>query len=171
MCTTARIHASGLIECRSDGSVWRVRNYRGDPVMSRRLDRATKSGYRSVGVTLDRKRVSALAHRLIYMHFHGMIRGKRKQVNHINGDRHDNRPENLEAVTPRMNVRHARDVLGAKHGVRGTDNHMAKLTPTVVAYIKYRLINGERQVDVGRAYGVSQAVVSNIATGKTWRDV
>ena len=139
--------------------------------MPRRVDVLGSGGYRSVTITLNRRRVSALAHRVIFVCFHGVIRGKRKQINHKNGNRGDNRPENLEAVTPRMNVRHARDVLGAKHGVRGARNHKAKLTPTTVSFVRLRLSNGETQSRVARAYGVSQPVISNVASGRTWKGV
>ena len=48
---------------------------------------------------------NTLAHRLVWVHFHGPI-PPGLQVNHIDGDGFNNRPENLELVTPSENSLH-----------------------------------------------------------------
>lgn len=47
----------------------------------------------------------------------------------------------------------------------------AKLTDDIVYEIKCRIVDGERQHEIAKRYGVSKWVVSSIATGKTWAHV
>lgn len=54
---------------------------------------------------------------------------------------------------------------------RGSRHGMALLDEAAVASILERLGRGETQRHVARAIGVSQATISGIATGKTWRHV
>jgi hypothetical protein len=61
---------------------------------------------------LDRPRS---VHRMVAMAFHG-VPADGLEVNHINGIKTDNRPENLEWVTRLENVRHSIHVLGRKGG-------------------------------------------------------
>ncbi len=62
---------------------------------------------------LDGKRHHALAHRLVYRHFKGPIPAG-LTVNHLNGMRGDNRPENLELATASEQKLHAIRVLGCR---------------------------------------------------------
>lgn len=74
--------------------------------------RQTK-GYMTVALydgTRPKKSKSFLLHRLIAEAFLGESHGR--QVNHKNGDKSDNRVENLEWSTCAENNRHAREVLG-----------------------------------------------------------
>lgn len=52
--------------------------------------------------------------------------------------------------------------------LRGESNGSAKLTASQVLDIRERLAAGAVQLDVARAYGVSQSAVSNIKRGKAW---
>lgn len=54
-----------------------------------------------------------------------------------------------------------------RHGERHV---AAKLTRSDVAEIRRRVGDGESQSRVARAFGVTQANVSSIVCGKTWRD-
>lgn len=60
-----------------------------------------KGGYLSFdSETVGRRRVRAHFHLVIYAYFHGMDElRKYETIDHVNGDKHDNRIENLEGCS------------------------------------------------------------------------
>jgi hypothetical protein len=105
-------------------------------------------------------------HRLVLSSFAPVDGWQQLQVNHKDGDKANNRLENLEWCTAQENQLHARRVLlkqrGEKHG-------RAKLTDEQVRVIKS--IAGRSQQSIADEYGVSQPVISAILRGKTWQTV
>jgi len=88
-------------------------------------------------------------------------------VNHKNGDRADNRVENLEWVTSSENKRHRFDIL--KHGnLQGDDHPNAKITAEQAIAIRERARAGEMQRVIAADYGITQSNVSMIVSGKCW---
>lgn len=74
-----------------------------------------KVGYRYIKI--DNKRYRA--HRLIFLYHHGYMPD---QVDHINGNRLDNRIENLRACTPAQNS-HNRPAFGGTSKYKGVHRH------------------------------------------------
>lgn len=92
-------------------------------------------------------------HRLVCCAFVPAVVGK-DYVNHINGDRRDNRAANLEWVTPKENAQHAAAVLG----------HIArKLTDEQVREIR---ADNRSSRKIAADYGVSHSTVNSIKNGK-----
>lgn len=95
----------------------------------------TSKGYMSVCLydgSIPKKAKSFLVHRLIAEAFLGECPGK--TVNHKNGNKTDNRLDNLEWMTDQENRDHAREVLG-KTG-HGEANGKCKISAETIVKIK-----------------------------------
>jgi len=79
------------------------------------------------------------------------------QVNHINGNKQDNRAENLEWVTGQMNVRHSFDKLNRK----GPSYRRAKMVKCVNSGKVYRSM-----ADAAKDLGVSEPSIRNWCINK-----
>ena len=89
-----------------DGSVWIHRGTRN----KRRFGNTSDKGYKTVLIRDNGKGRTVFVHRLVAMAYVPNPDGK-PQVNHIDGDKTNNRPENLEWVTLEENMRHRAAVL------------------------------------------------------------
>ena len=110
---------SGELEIRSDGTIWRTAARRADrwnsgtktiPCSPRRAENSTGQ-YLQVRTMILGKRFSAGAARLVWRHLFGKIPDG-LTINHKNGIKKDNRPENLELATHSEQTRHAITHLG-----------------------------------------------------------
>lgn len=105
-------------------------------------------------------------HRLVLTAFRGEPRGL--QADHINGTRDDNRLQNLEWVSQRLNIKRAARRNG---GWKGQHNHHAKLNE-----LQARIIIRCRGLQVVRKrlaewWGVSGTCISYIYARKGWRNL
>lgn len=86
-------------------------------------------------------------------------------VNHIDGDKTNNLPSNLEYITKSENSKHS-----ARLGLnpRGERNGSAKLSADQVREIRRRAEAGERGVDLSAEFGVGQVAISQIRHRQRW---
>jgi hypothetical protein len=126
-----------------------------------------RRGYMLVNLYRGGRVRNFLVHRLVAMTFIGRI-PPGKQINHRDGDKRNNRADNLEIVTPEENREHAK-----RTGlvVRGEDNPSARLSEKDVLAIRRMRAEGVRVRDIANTYDVSERTVYMLCRRKTWRHV
>lgn len=125
---------------------------------------------------------SVSVHRLVAIAFLGNP-PERHEVNHIDGDKTNNRLENLEYVTRSENVKHA-IAMGLNKRPRGADHASSKLSDHDVAKIKaiiqYRKTLDKRASDypheftnvvLSKVFKVGETTLKDISRGRRWQHV
>jgi len=133
-------------------------------IVNSKTDRAItpitkKSGYKQVRLSLNGKVKHVSHHRMVYESWHGSI-PEGLDINHINGDKEDNRLDNLEAITPLENQ--ARRLYLRK----GESVNTAKLKePEVIAIRNSTATTKELMAE----YSMSKHAINRIKSGVTWK--
>lgn len=117
------------------------------------------NGYSRVTICGDDQRLDRYIHRLVCSAFHGDPMGR--EVDHINHDRADNRPENLRWATRGENLARRRNRKGEEHS-------NAKLTIDTARKIKTGGFGGLSDPMIARLLGVSRETVRDVRNGKVW---
>lgn len=120
------------------------------------------NGYLCVAPKFGDIRKKLLVHRLVALAFvDGYFEGA--TVNHIDGDKLNNRFENLEWVTLSRNTAHQWEI--GLIDLRGEKHPSAKLSDADVVAVRESLNKGERVSAVAMRYGVSDALIYKIRRG------
>ena len=91
------------------------------------------------------------------------------EVDHLNGNKQDNRVENLEWVSSGENQKRAYNT-GLRNKMLGETNPASVITSQQAYEIKYVHTQlGQRTL--AKMYGCSRGVISNIRSGKTWTHI
>lgn len=112
-----------------------------------------------------------LVHRLVASAFLGPC-PKNKEVNHKDGNKLNNKLENLEYASHSDNMKHAiRSGLYKPGTSIGSDHGMSVLDEKDVKKIKKLLRQGKSKQAIADQFGVSRSTISHIKAGRTWAHV
>ena len=160
---------AGYFVINASGEVWRVAEMNSNrewrQCRPRRAEKSAVGAERYFQIRFrigGRKQKAISAHRVVWRSFNGAI-PEGIEVNHLNGNKHDNRPGNLELVTPNDNKQHA-----YRTGLRICA--AAKIDLATAGDIRSRRAAGASLSDLADRYGVSTGTVRDIVNWRTWRN-
>jgi len=127
--------------------------------------RPDSNGYERVNVRLVDHRL----HRLICA---GFLPNENPSlcVNHKDGNKANNRPENLEWVTPSENQKHAYRT-GLRKRMQGVGHPLSKVNAIDVAFIREYPESKGYQSKLMEMFDLSQSQVSAIRLGRSWKHI
>lgn len=129
-----------------------------------------KNGYPFVSLHINGFAKKYLIHRLVAQAFLPNPSNK-LYVNHIDGNKCNNRVDNLEWVTPSENLHHAYSTK-LRTPTRGERNRQCKLTTKDIEWIKTHVIKGDKEFGckaLAKKFGVTEPHISCIVNGKKRR--
>ena len=139
-----------------------VMNLKRKTILKNRLD---KDGYLTVHLREVGSKMLKI-HRLIALHFckghkHGLV------VNHIDGNKLNNNPTNLEWITSIENVKHSH-ATGLARYAYGDKAYGCKLNKDDIRLIK--ILGGKlSQSKIASIFGVGQTQIGRILRGDRWK--
>lgn len=161
----------GFYEISDFGNARRTTTQGGRP-SGRQMRPGSRRNYLNFTLSVENRQRTLCAHRMVWEGFNGPI-PEGMQINHINGNKADNRLSNLEICTPSENTLHAVHVLKRAWTkpphVPGEKNGRAKLSASDVEKIKELRATGLSQQKIADQFGVDQTNISSILRGASWR--
>lgn len=130
----------------------------------------TKKGYQQIKLYCFGIKKHAYIHRMVGDLFVPNPENK-PQINHKNGNKLDNRVENLEWVTNQENINHS-----VENGLRpvGIDVPAHKLSVEDILWIRKNFVKGDSNLGcmgLGKKFGVNASCISKIVNNKMWKHI
>lgn len=154
-------------EVSDQGNVRSTRIFKNGIRVKKLLPTLDRQGYLRITFNINGVTKTLILHRLVAIAFIANI-NKLPQVNHIDGDKTNNRIDNLEWCTSAENNLHA-----CSTGLRkvGELHHKAKLSENDVIEIKEALAAAESSAEIARYYNVNKSLIAKMKAGDIWKSV
>ena len=123
--------------------------------------------YYTVSLSGNGKCIKRMVHRIVAEHFLPDWDAS-KEVNHIDGNKHNNRADNLEMCTRQENIRHSIDA--RLRNDSGENSSNAKLTNEQARQIRELHRSGIMQVELAQRFGVCKQTICDIVRNKKYKD-
>lgn len=138
-----------------------------------RVPKENHKGYYRISFYINGKYKCKFVHRLVLMTFNPVDGMDNLQVNHIDGDKHNNNLNNLEWCTQKENIEHAvRTGLFDNCASYGDKSHYHKLTEKIVKEIKKDLEMKELSIrKIAKKYNISPSTIFQIKKGNYWKQI
>ena len=168
----AYIH-TGEWAINSMGEIWKLKERKGangkfvfkdiEPIRAEKCP--VKIQYLTVRGSIDGKRYSGFAHRLVWQYFHGDIPDG-LTINHKDGNKINNHPDNLELATYTEQSKHCYHVLKKRSQV-GEKNNSSKLKDDdVKKIIELYETKKYTQLEIANMFGIVHQHVSRLINGE-----
>lgn len=128
-----------------------------------------KDGYKFTTISFGTRKATFSFHQMVWVFFNNEVPNK-MQINHINGNKIDNRLANLEICTAKENMAHA-DKMGLRADFRGESSVFAKLNEKQVIQIRKLSSSGASQREIAKTFAIAQTTVSSIVKRKIWKHI
>ena len=144
------------------------RNLNAEFTLSERVSKLSNSrGYLRVSLWRNNVGNVFFVHRLVMLAFVGP---SDLSVDHINGDKADNRLCNLRYCTLAQNTLHQHEA-GRVRFVRGIENGKSKMNNDIVRQARIMLASGMSVQKVADNFGFSKGTIQAMKEGRTWAHV
>lgn len=161
------LFSSGLISCNKDGDIFRG---------NRKIKPLANVRHKYLSVNLCFKgtcKIFVYVHQLTYLYFNRDNNFDGKQINHIDGNKQNNSLSNLELVSRKENMQHAKrlGLLWKRPDdfLTGENGSASKLNWDKVSYIR-KSYPEKTQLELAKELSVTQSAIYYVVNNKTWRE-
>jgi len=162
----------GYFRIDNEGRIWRIATRYGktkyQKITPRELNSKNQDGYIRIDFSKNGKKYHCLGHRVVWIYFNGEILDG-FEINHINGIRACNRPDNLELVNHPENIEHSFKIGLSCH--EGEKHSQARLTENDVKEIRLRSSNGEKTINIAKDFNITSRHTEYIIKRKRWKHI
>jgi len=128
-----------------------------------------RDGYQVLDIYENNKATRYTVHRIVAIAFIPNPENK-PCVNHIDGDKTNNKVTNLEWATYSENNKHAFEA-GLSTPKRGELNGRADMTDATANRVCKMIEEGYRNKEISETLNISRSVVKQVRSGKTWKHI